>query len=135
MKKLYTRWTTIDIQDVMDVEKTVSPNVLFGEPNDRPWKDCPVLRCKTAGKAEFGPVWVAKPRESVVGIRMIDRANMMICSKADERENEVTQIAVENCKYLYFMLLNKSETDSSRVLSVKIIDELESSEIKNLLSC
>jgi hypothetical protein len=78
----------------MDVEKTVSPNMLLGEPNDRPWKDCPVLRCKTAGKAEFGPVWVAKPRESVVGIRMMDRANMMICSEADERENEVTQIAV-----------------------------------------
>lgn len=61
----------------MDVEKTVSPKMLLGEPNERPWKDWPVLRCKTAGKAERGPVCVAKPRERVVGKRMMDRANMI----------------------------------------------------------
>jgi hypothetical protein len=72
----------IHIQDVMDVEKTVSPKMLLGAPNDRPWKDCPVLRCKTAGKDEFGPVWVAKPRERVVGIRMMDRANMIYLFKS-----------------------------------------------------
>jgi len=73
--------SALDIQDVMDVEKTVSPKMLLGEPNDRPWKDCPDLRCKTAGKAEDGPVWVAKPRERVVGIRIMDRANIILSFK------------------------------------------------------
>jgi hypothetical protein len=61
----------------MDVEKTVSPKTLLGEPNERPLKDWPVFRCKVAGKAERGLVCVAKPRERVVGRRMIERANMV----------------------------------------------------------
>lgn len=47
---------------MIEVEKTVSPKVLLGAPKDRPRKDWPVLRCKTAGRALFGPAWVAKPR-------------------------------------------------------------------------
>lgn len=48
----------------MEVEKTVSPKRLFGEPKDRPKKECPLFRCRTAGGAgEMGEAWVARPRE------------------------------------------------------------------------
>ena len=33
-----------DSQDVMDVEKTVSPQMLVGAPKERPTNDCPVFR-------------------------------------------------------------------------------------------
>ena len=32
------------VQDVIEVEKTVSPNKLTGAPKDFPAKDCPVFR-------------------------------------------------------------------------------------------
>jgi hypothetical protein len=37
----------------MDVEKTVSPKILFGLPKDFPTKDCPVFRWSTAGMLVF----------------------------------------------------------------------------------
>jgi hypothetical protein len=42
-----------NIQEVMDVEKTVSPKILFGLPKDFPTKDCPVFRWSTAGMLVF----------------------------------------------------------------------------------
>ena len=54
-----------DAQDVMDVEKTVSPKRLFSAPKERPLNDCPLLRCKTAGMLDPAKgVWVAKFRAS-----------------------------------------------------------------------
>ena len=44
-----------DIQDVMEVENTVSPETLVGAPKDLPRNDWPVLRCNTPGIAEMGP--------------------------------------------------------------------------------
>jgi hypothetical protein len=35
--------------EVIEVEKTVSPKMLRGAPNERPVKDWPVLRWRTAG--------------------------------------------------------------------------------------
>lgn len=53
----------MNIQEVIEVEKTVSPNTLLGAPNERPWKVWPVLRCNAAGRAEGGGfVTVARPR-------------------------------------------------------------------------
>lgn len=44
------------IHEVIDVEKTVSPKMLVGAPNDRPVNDCPVFRWRTAGGSFFrGP--------------------------------------------------------------------------------
>ena len=38
-----------DVQDVIEVENTVSPKTLRGAPKERPWNDWPVFRCRTAG--------------------------------------------------------------------------------------
>lgn len=63
--------------EVMDVENTVSPNMLVGAPNDRPVNDWPDLRCNTAGGSFFrGPAWDARPLESC-GTRTNWRANMI----------------------------------------------------------
>jgi len=56
---------------VIEVEKTVSPKMLFELPNDFPAKDWPVLRCRMAGMAvavavlEGEEPWVAKVRVTV----------------------------------------------------------------------
>ena len=39
----------IHSHDVMEVEKTVSPKILRGAPNEEPVNDWPVLRWRTAG--------------------------------------------------------------------------------------
>jgi hypothetical protein len=65
MSTNYSQSTVTDLQEVMEVENTVSPKMLFGAPNDRPLYDCPDLRCNTAGGAEpRGPAWVANVLES-----------------------------------------------------------------------
>ena len=38
-----------DSQEVIEVEKTVSPHMLRGAPKARPLKVCPVFRCNAAG--------------------------------------------------------------------------------------
>ena len=43
-------------QEVMEVEKTVSPKTLFGTPNDFPANDCPVFRWRIA-EALRGAIW------------------------------------------------------------------------------
>ena len=80
----------------MDVENTVSPNILRGAPKERPVNDCPVLRWRTAGGMmdELG-AWVAKPRERRV-IRVKLRANILsycaVLLMTEERENEVAEV-------------------------------------------
>ena len=44
----------VHLQEVIDVEKTVSPKTLLGAPNERPLNDCPVLRWSTAGSDGAG---------------------------------------------------------------------------------
>ena len=85
-----------DLQDVMDVENTVSPKILFGAPNERPRYDCPVLRCKTAGGIPTGAAWVAKVAHRMTRDKRTRRGNMMLSEiglEAEETENEVTKIA------------------------------------------
>ncbi len=54
-----------DVQEVMDVEKTVSPQMLRGAPNARPAYDCPLFKCKTAGKRiSAAAACVASPRRN-----------------------------------------------------------------------
>ena len=66
-----------DSQDVMDVEKTVSPQMLVGAPKERPTNDCPVFKWSVAGKeADVEGAWVAKPRERRA-IRVRLRANIL----------------------------------------------------------
>lgn len=52
------------IQEVIEVEKTVSPKILFWLPNAFPVNDWPVLRWRTAGVAlvDAEGAWVARPR-------------------------------------------------------------------------
>lgn len=86
----------INSQDVMDVEKTVSPKMLRGAPNERPMKDCPVLRWRIAGGIIVdGNVCVAKPREERV-IRVKLRASILsgLRLMTEKRENEVAEVAV-----------------------------------------
>jgi hypothetical protein len=52
------------LQEVIEVEKTVSPKRLRGAPKDLPVKDWPVLRCRAAGRPENDSAWVAKPLEN-----------------------------------------------------------------------
>ena len=83
------------LQEVMEVENTVSPKMLLGAPNDRPWKDWPVLRWRTAG-AEVVLACVAYPRARRV-LRMMVRASMVVEDSekylmTEERENEVTEV-------------------------------------------
>ena len=41
------------IQDVIEVENTVSPQMLVGAPKDRPKNDWPVFRCSAPGVYTF----------------------------------------------------------------------------------
>lgn len=61
------------VQDVIEVENTVSPQMLRGAPKDLPEKVSPDLRCSTAGMG-IGAC-VAKPRKRD-GIRGIERMSM-----------------------------------------------------------
>ena len=85
------------VHDVMEVEKTVSPKMLRGAPNERPANDWPVFRCKTAGIDDPGIelAWVANPRE-----RRADRNKLraripdMLALMTEQRENEVAEVAI-----------------------------------------
>lgn len=85
----------------MDVEKTVSPQMLRGAPKALPAKDSPDFRLRTAGKRVV-EACVTNPRKRE-GIRGIERANMAVVYiylMIEKRENEVTEITVatlSNC--------------------------------------
>ena len=92
----------MNVQEVIEVEKTVSPKMLWGAPNERPLKDCPVFRCRTAGSmVDVEGAWLAKPREEWA-IRVKLRTNMMLVEKLlliEERENEIAEVAVGARQY------------------------------------
>ena len=86
------------------MEKTVSPKMLRGAPKERPVKDCPVLRWRTAGSMDdVAGAWVAKPREARA-IRVKLRMNIMVLLRiplvAEERENEIAEVAVGARQYV-----------------------------------
>ena len=107
-------------QDVMDVEKTVSPKILRGAPKERPWKDWPVLRWRTAGRGVEAVAWVASPRERRA-MRVKLRANMVLVFGfrlvREEREDEVAEVTVhkDGVRIRRDQSMKAKQTHSSRV--------------------
>ena len=90
-----------DSQEVIEVEKTVSPKILFGAPNDRPANDWPVFRWRIAGNDDVTGelACVAKPR-TMRAFRTRTRESIVffVCGgnlMAEKRENEITEVAGE----------------------------------------
>lgn len=90
----------MNLQDVIEVENTVSPYMLLVAPNERPEKDCPVFKWSTAGKDSAGVevACVAKVRATRV-FRIRIRVNIILAIEswdlmAEEGEHEVTEITV-----------------------------------------
>ncbi len=85
-------WHRGHSQDVIDVENTVSPQMLRGAPKERPVNDWPVFRWSAAGSEVF-EAWEAKPRERRA-IRVKLRASMLLKANlmTEQREYEVAEV-------------------------------------------